>query len=194
VNAAAELLETEERDERRLEGEMRDQEALEERLNAQSGQIQSAQAYEALQHEIQHASEAGSSFETQALEHMEAIDEGKARLGEAKQLLAERGKSESGQREEIAREEAELSSERSRLLDDRARDCAGIEPKVLAAYDRVADIRHPAVVALTEKSCPGCRIAVPPQRVREIAQADAVHTCANCQRLLISPRALADSD
>jgi len=194
VAAASELLETEERDERRLEGEMRDQEALQERLNGQSSQIQSAQAYEALQHEIQHASEAGSRFETEALELMEAIDEARTRLADTQERLADLEKSEPAQLEQIAGEEEAFSSERSQLLEARAQDCGGIEPKMLADYERVADFRQPAVVALTEKSCPACRIAVPAQRVREIAQADAIHTCSNCQRLLISARALDGGD
>ena len=52
---AKELLESEEVEERRLEGKMREQEALLQRLNAQSAQVTSPQAYEALQHELEHA-------------------------------------------------------------------------------------------------------------------------------------------
>lgn len=194
VAAAVELLETEERDERRLEIEMRQQEALEERLNAQSSQVHSTQAYEALQHEIQHASEAGSSFETQALELMEAMDEARTGLAAARQHLQELEEAEPGRREEIDGEEATLSSERAKLLEERAGECEGVEPKSLATYERIARSRQPAVVALTEKSCPACRIAVPPQRLREIARGDAVHGCSNCQRLLISARALEPGD
>jgi len=193
IAAAAELLESEEMDERRLEGDMRQQEALGERLNAQSGQVQSTQAYEALQHEIQHAGEASSRCETEALELMEAIDEARTRLAQAKEHLAELEKSEPGQLEELARKEAELSGQRAERLEARRSVCEGIDPKSLSSYDRIADKRQPAVVALTEKSCPACRIAVPAQRIMEITRGDAVHVCSSCQRLLISSRALDDA-
>jgi len=194
VAAAAELLESQERDERRLEGDMRQQEALGERLNAQSVQVQSTQAYEALQHEIQHASEASSRFETEALELMEAIDEARTRLAQAKEHLAELEKSELGQLEELARDEAELSAQRAERLEARRGECEGIDPKSLASYERIAGSRQPAVIALTEKFCPACRIAVPPQRIMEITRGDAVHVCSSCQRLLISSRALDEAD
>ena len=188
--AAAQLLEGEERDERRLESEMREQEALEERLNAQTAQVQSTQAYEALQHEIQNASEAGSRCETQALELMEAIDEARTQLEAARVGARELEEQEPGRFEEIAGEESALSSERAALVEERGRECEGVEAKLLATYERVARSRRPTVVVLTEKSCPACRIAVPAQRVREIARGDAVHGCSSCQRLLISARVL----
>jgi predicted nucleic acid-binding Zn-ribbon protein len=194
VAAAAELLESEERDERRLEGDMRQQEALGERLNAQSGQVQSTQAYEALQHEMQHASEASSRCETEALELMEAIDEARTRLAQAKEHLVELEKSEPGQQEELASKEAEFSAQRAEQLEARRSVCEGIDPKSLSSYERIAGSRQPIVVALTEKFCPACRIAVPPQEIMEITRGDAVHVCSSCQRLLISSRALDEAD
>ena len=60
IGVAKELQESEELEERRLEADMREQEALLARLNSQSGQVTSTQAYEALQHETDAAHRAGS--------------------------------------------------------------------------------------------------------------------------------------
>jgi predicted nucleic acid-binding Zn-ribbon protein len=80
-------LESDEVEERRLEGKMREQEALLQRLNAQSAQVTSPQAYEALQHELQHASTASSEFETRALELMESIDQLRGEVSAAEDRL-----------------------------------------------------------------------------------------------------------
>ena len=83
------VLETEELEERRLESKMRDQEALILRLNHQTAQVSSNQAYTALQHELDAAEASKTEFETLALEHMEAIDRAKQTLAIAQEQLLE---------------------------------------------------------------------------------------------------------
>ena len=78
------LLEREELEERKLESQMQDQEELLLRLNHQTAQVSSNQAYTALQHELDAAGAAKTEFETLALEHMEAIDQAKQKLSDVR--------------------------------------------------------------------------------------------------------------
>jgi predicted nucleic acid-binding Zn-ribbon protein len=190
IAAGKELLESEELEERRLEADMREQEARMEHLNAQSGQVASTQAFEALQHEIDAASQAGSEFETRALELMEAIDRARTQLAEAEEAFRRGEKAAPEDLQQIASRGLHFDTERSELLARREKESVGIEVELLTRYERIALKHKPAVVVLVDKSCPRCQMAVPSQRLSEIKRAEAVHACGSCQRLLVSPSAL----
>jgi predicted nucleic acid-binding Zn-ribbon protein len=145
---AKQLLEDQEAEERRLEGRMREQEALLKRLNAQSVQVTSSQAYEALQHELDNAGRASSEFETRALELMEAIDQVRGEVAAAESRLQEAEERSPAQLDEISRREGQLTAERETLLerrekargaaDGRARDAARATREGLPAPRRPA--------------------------------------------------------
>ena len=192
LSQAKQLLEEEEVEERRLEARMREQEALLQRLNAQSAQVTSPQAYEALKHELENAGRASSEFETRALELMEAIDQvrGEVAAGElALQRAEERTPTEL---DEISERERRLAAERETLLERRQKVCQRLDADLLAHYERVARQRRPAVGIFEGEICPECRIVVPTLRASEIKRAKKVHTCSSCQRLLVPARALSE--
>jgi predicted nucleic acid-binding Zn-ribbon protein len=193
IAAAQTLRESEELEERRLEADMREQEALMERLTAQSGQVTSTQAYEALEHEMGAAHDAGSAFETRALELMEAIDRAGAQLSEAERTFGELEGAAPAQLGQIAEREQRFQGERSVLLLRREKETDGIERDLFQHYERIAARYAPAVVVLPDKACPKCQMAVPAQRAAEIRRAEAVYECGGCRRLLVCPGA-AESD
>jgi predicted nucleic acid-binding Zn-ribbon protein len=185
-----ERLEREEIEERRLESQMREQEALLQRLNAQSAQVTSPQAYQALQHELEHAGAASSDFETRALLLMESIDQLRGEVAAAKDRL-ERAEAQTPIRlDELSVREERLRAEREALLERREKACQRLDAGLLAHYERVAQQRRPAVGVFEGKVCPECRIAVPTMRASEIQRAEKVHACSSCHRLLVPARAL----
>ena len=190
IAVARELLESEELEERRLESDMRAQEALLARLNSQGALVSSTHAYEALQHEIDAATLAGSGFETRALELMEKIDQARAQLAEAEEILGKLEEAAPAQLEAIAKRQQRFESQRVELLVQREKQTVGIERELMGLYERVALKRKPAVIALTGKSCPHCQMAVPAQRVAEVKRCEVVYRCDGCQRLLVSSSAL----
>jgi len=187
---ARELIENEEVEERRLEGKMREQEALLQRLNAQSAQVTSSQAYDALQHELENAGRAGSEFETRALELMEAIDQARGELAAAEDRLRQAEERTPTQLEELSLRERRQTSEREALLERREKACQHLDSRLLAHYERVAEKRRPAVGVFEGKVCPECRIALPTMRASEIQRAKKVHACSSCERLLVPVQAL----
>ena len=190
IAAAKDLLESEELEERRLESEMREQEALLARLTSQGALVSSTQAYQALQHEIDAATLAGSGFETRALELMEKIDQAKAQLAEAEESFVTREQAAPAQLESIAKRQQSVESKRSELLARREKECLGIDRELITRYERVALRHKPAVIILSGKACPHCQMAVPAQRVAEVKRCELVYSCDSCQRLLVSPSAL----
>jgi predicted nucleic acid-binding Zn-ribbon protein len=189
---AKQLLEDQEAEERRLEGRMREQEALLQRLNAQSVQVTSSQAYQALQHELDNAGRASSEFETRALELMEAIDQVRGEVAAAESRLQEAEERSPAQLDEISRREGQLTAERETLLERREKACQRLDAQLLAHYERVAQKRRPAVGIFEGKVCPECRIALPTMRASEIQRAEKVHACSSCQRLLVPVQALSE--
>ncbi len=187
---AKQLLESQEVEERRLEGKMREQEALLQRLTDQSAQVSSPQAYEALQHELEHASAASSEFETRALELMESIDRVRGELAAAEDRLRGAEERTPGQRGELAEREKRLTAEREAALERREKACQQLDPSLLAHYERVAQQRRPAVGIFQGEICPECQIAVPTSRASEIQRALKVHACSSCRRLLVPAQAL----
>jgi len=189
---AKQLLEDQEAEERRLESRMREQEALLQRLNAQSVQVTSSQAYEALQHELDNAGRASSEFETRALELMEAIDQVRGEVAAAESRLQGAEERSPAQLDEISRREGQLTAERETLLERREKACQRLDARLLAHYERVAQRRRPAVGIFEGEVCPECGIALPTTRAGEVQRAEKVHTCGNCQRLLVPAQAVGE--
>ncbi len=185
VVAAKSLLEREELEERQLESQMRDQEAVLKKLDDQSSQVTTTQAYEALQHEIEHASSLKSEFETRALELMETIDGAKSDLARSQGTYADLESAAPGRRGDLSSRDAALNAQLVDLGDQRARVVTDIDPKILARYNRILAKHHPAVCVLSGKSCPECRIVLPRQTYSEIRRGEQIHSCTNCLRLLV---------
>jgi len=185
VAAGRSLLEREELEERQLESQMRDQEALLQKLDGQSSQVTSTQAYEALQHETEHANSLKSEFETRALELMEAIDTANSDLTRSQGALADLESSAPGQLDSLSSREVDLGDRLSDLGERRSEVVSEIDPKILARYDRILAKRQPAVCILSSSSCPECRIVLPRQAYSEIRRGEQIHSCTSCLRLLI---------
>ncbi|MBW2725314.1 MAG: hypothetical protein JRE71_13080 [Deltaproteobacteria bacterium] len=184
VAAAREVLEHAELEERRLESSMRDQEELILRLNHQSAQVSSNQAYTALQHELDAADAAKTEFETLALEHMEAIDRGKEVLAsvEEKRLAVEAAAP--NKNHEIDERRKQVKTKRAEAVVARDETCAAIDAKILKRYRSIRQKKQPAIGVLDGTNCPHCRIGLPRMRVSEILRLEDVFECSNCKRML----------
>lgn len=193
VNQAKSALEHEELEERRLESQMRDQEELILKLTHQSAQVSSNQAYTALQNELEAAEMAKTEFETQALEHMEAIDAAKTVVGLAEEKLAEFVTAAPGRGEEIDSRRKVAEGERVAAVAWRAKECDGVDPKIMKRFDAVRAKKQPAVAILSTTSCPECKLVLPRIRYSEINRLEEIFECSNCKRLLAPEKAVASA-
>jgi predicted nucleic acid-binding Zn-ribbon protein len=193
VAKAREHLEKEELEERRLESRMRDQEALILKFNHQSGQVSSNQAYTALQHELEAAEASKAEFETNALEHMEAIDAAKASLAIKEEKLAglvatapEKGSNIDGRQKVV-------EAERVVAVASRGKASEGIEVKTMKRFEAVRARKQPAIAVLSTTSCPECRMVLPRLRYSEINRLEEILDCSSCRRLLAPEKILGAS-
>ncbi len=190
VVEARAALEHEELEERRLESAMRDQEALILKLNHQSAAVASNQAYTALQNELEAAEAAKTEFETQALEHMEAID---AATDVVARVEAEFEKTRAAAPEQLAEideRRKQAHAGREVAVERHARGCEGIDPKLLKRFETIRSRKQPAIVVLESNSCPRCKIVLPRLRLSEIARLQGIYEGTSCKRLLAPAKAL----
>lgn len=191
IDAADQAVAAAEQAERQLESQMRDQEAEKARLDEQMADITTKQAYEVLQREIDQAREAGSAFETQALELMEEIDAKRGAREAAVEALGELEPRTEALMAETDSEQARLESIRAGLMGERNECCAGLPEEFVARYEKVAARRRPAIAFLTSGACSKCHVKPPATVAAEIPRARSLETCPSCKRLLL-PGALLD--
>jgi len=172
-------------EQRRVEGELQEQEALLQKLEGQQFQVKSNVAYTALLHEMERAKRIISDCETRILECMEAIEAATTARSAAESEVA--AVHERGAAEEKALDEREqvLKAEAARLRETHDGLCARIESVVLDQYKRIALRRRPAVVRISQEMCPGCRVNIPPQNYIDILKGERIITCGNCHRILV---------
>jgi predicted nucleic acid-binding Zn-ribbon protein len=171
---------------------MRDQEALIERLNHQSAQVSSNQAYTALQHELDAAEAAKTEFETAALEQMETIDRARGAVAEVEVKLAGLEDTAPEKYADIDARKAVLEGDLAKQLELRAKECAGIAVAIMSRYDRIRARKQPAIAVIEGKSCPECKIVLPRMVVSEVLRLEQFHECTSCKRLLIPAAVVAD--
>lgn len=97
---------------------------------------------------------------------------------EAKQLLQ-------SQEESSRARIAELEQERDKFLVGREDIVAQVPADVFKRYERLRGALATAVVIIGEGTCPGCRMALPPQLCIELQRGDEFHQCPNCRRMLV---------
>ena len=173
---------------RRVEAEVRDQEAVRGRLEGQSAQVKSNEAYRALLHEIDQANAAISERETRALELMEEIETAKARIAELEQEHRSTHAELGGELKALDERDEYLKKELIRVRAARDELTRGIDPKFLSQYEKVASRRRPAISVVSSELCLGCRVGIPPQQYIEVLRGESLVACESCTRLLIHER------
>ncbi len=175
-------------EQRRLEAEIRDREELRARLEGQSAQVKSNEAYRALLHEIEQANSAISERETRVLELMDEIDEARTLLAATEEdRRTSHARLDAEGRSLDVREE-QLLKELARVRAARSETCAAIDHELLAHYERVASRRQPAVALVSGELCLGCQVRLPPQQYIELLSGDRIVTCGSCTRILVHER------
>ncbi len=192
VESIQQTLAQAETDQRRLEGELKDRESLVVRLESQTYEVKTSEAYAALQHEMTRARETISEHETGILELLEVIDEQKASLVKARKSSKQIDAEVTDQEAQMSARSVELAEECERLKTQRAECCKGVDAGMLSHYERVAIGRRPVISIISAEFCPMCQMAIPRQTTIEIQAGRSLPVCGGCQRLLIGESVIAD--
>jgi len=192
--SAREALQAGELQQRQAETELEDQESLLQRLEGQQYQVKDNTAYTALLHEMDHAKEAISDCETRILEGMEASEAAREALAnaeaedrETRERVDSEGRYVDSREKQLAEELAQLNAERDQVGPK-------LDAKILAAYEKIAARRRPALALVSEETCGGCRVGIPAQNCIEILKGERIITCGNCHRILLHPEMVSSAD
>src|SRR5882672_8323322 len=149
----------------------------------QSLAVKTNDQYKALLHEIQFAEQDIRANEDKILEVMLNVDnrekEVKAAEAELKAETAEIEKEKNIARERTAEDEKLLAEWNAK----RAAARAGVNPDMLAHYDRVAKHRGTGLAEVREQKCMACQVMLRPQTYNEVRSGERTIVCDSCSRI-----------
>jgi predicted nucleic acid-binding Zn-ribbon protein len=174
----------------RLEGEIEllDQKIAREEQRMYSGSVANPKELSSLQAEVESLKRKKSSMEDELLEVMER----KEQMGDTIQNL-------SAEREEAARESAELTAKVGGLTSEidselktheseRVEIASTIPDELLSLYDKLRETKHGVgAAALENGTCQGCHTKLPAKEVERVKAEGGLQRCDNCRRILVVP-------
>jgi len=187
LEAAREALQAAEVQQRQVESSLQDQEALLQKLESQQFQVKDNTAYTALLSEMEHTKTQISACETGILEGMDAVESASAAVESATALDREASDRKDSELREMETRAERLEGELAGLASERDAVGPKLDGAILAAYEKIAKRKRPALVLVKENTCEGCRVGIPAQNYIEILKGEELVTCGNCQRILLVP-------
>lgn len=177
--------EDQERERRRLEAEITQEQYNLQRAQRKLLEIKTNKEYSAMLTEIEGIKQKVSGYEDTVLQLMELAEVHKEEIQEVeRQVEQEEHKLAEGRQrnqQELVVLEQLLAGRRQRY-DETIRQ---LERPLLDLYQRLAGSRKRlAVVGIKNGACQGCFLNVPPQLVQEVRRNDQVLTCSHCHRIL----------
>jgi uncharacterized protein len=178
------------REQERLEGEIEllDQKVAREEQRMYSGNVANPKELSSLQAEVESLKRKKSSMEDELLDVMER----KEQIGETAQTLG-------AEREEAARESAELTAKVEGLTgeidselkvheSERVEIASTIPDDLLALYDKLRETKNGVgAAALENGTCQGCHTKLPAKEVERVKAEGGLQRCDNCRRILVVP-------
>lgn len=162
------------------------------KFREQSSSVKTNEQYKALLQEISHAEKKISGFEEKILEAMVALDGLHEELKAAEAALKADSvvieKEKAAARERTAQTEKELAEATARRNELRS----GINPSLLAHYERVAKGRGTGLAEALNQRCLGCQVMLRAQVYNNILNGE-VESCDSCSRILYHDPAHADA-
>jgi uncharacterized protein len=155
------------------------------KLRDQQGMIKSNEEYRALEREISSVQKQIIDAEDREITLMEAGEKVRARLAEQEKSLAEEQKIVARDSAALDERKGNLVADLEKIKADRAGMVGDIPEDWLQRYERV--FQHTgdyALVAIENKFCGGCHMALPPQVTQDVKKGLSLISCGYCGRIL----------
>jgi predicted nucleic acid-binding Zn-ribbon protein len=170
---------------KRLEGEIQAQEQKISKLKNQMMEAKTNDQYHAFQHEIDFCQQEIRRFEDRILELMTESDPLEKNVKAAEIALAAEKKQVEAEKKQAQERTAVDQKEIDGLKAERVGIVAEMSSKVFAEYERIRKGR--AGVAIAEAvngRCSKCNIMLRPQFMQELKRGDTIMVCESCKRML----------
>jgi predicted nucleic acid-binding Zn-ribbon protein len=173
------------RDRKKLEGDIQVHEAKVSKLKDQMLGSKTNEQYKAFQNEISYAEGEIRKAEDRILDLMEQSEplEKNVAVAESdlKQEKLQVEKEKAHAREQTAKDQAQLSSTQS----ERKAIAAELTPTFYSEYERIRKkTRNSPIADATEGRCSACQIALRPQFFQDLRRGDKIMFCESCGRIL----------
>jgi uncharacterized protein len=173
------------RDRKRLEGEIQTHQAKVSKLRDQMLLAKTNEQYKAFQNEIAYAEGEIRKAEDKILDLMEQSEplekNVKAAEGELKKEQEQVEGEKNSARERTAADQKELTSKRA----ERAEIAGQMDPKFYAEYERIRKkTKNTPIADATDGRCSACFIALRPQFFQDLRRQDKIMMCESCGRIL----------
>lgn len=185
-------LQLNEKERRRLEGEVAVATEKAARLQEQIAEVKTNDQYRALRNEISFAKKEISKAEDQIIDRMEEAEALAGKVAAAEKALAEESV---GVAKEVAEVEKVVDGDRQKLAAERVERnqvAAKVPPRLLRAYERVRrKLKERAVSAVKNGRCSSCNMVLRQhvlQQLRRSGDEDVI-TCEFCNCILYDPTA-----
>lgn len=158
------------------------------KLQGQLYQLKTNKEYNTMLQQIQDSKADASLAEDKILEAMDKIESAKKRVDEEKVKLSAEEARFSQQKKVIDDQVKEIEEKLAQLESRRKQLIPGIDPRIFSQYDRILKNRDGlAIAAVSNGTCKGCHMSVPPQVINRIQMYDGLITCEVCNRILYIP-------
>jgi hypothetical protein len=155
------------------------------KLQGQLYSLKTNKEYQTMLGQIEDSKADASLIEDKILELLEQVDGVKAEVEKEKLRLKEDEKLFLADKAKVDLRVKEIDDRLSQLDSLRQQAIPGIDPKILAQYDRILSSRDGlAIVTVKGNSCGGCNMFVPPQVINLIKMYERIVTCEMCNRML----------
>ena len=175
--------------------ELKENEALRQKYEAQLNVIKTNKEYSALQSEIRGLKADASAVEDAIIKLMDDVENAEKFLGMKKEAL-DAAKGEYDKKKQELEAKVEENKKRiAELNEARKGKIVDIDPKILAQYERIAKARDGLGISeIVNDSCYACRMSLRAQTVNEVMKAEDLVFCESCSRILYIDKAKVDKE
>ncbi len=168
-----------------FEGDMKDREARIRKSEETLKIVKTNTEYQTLLREIDDNRKRNSEAEGQMIDYLDQIEKKEKEVSESQGRLDEIVKVTEREIDEILTSSENERKELDSITSKRDEVAVKVKPKLLDRFNRILkQSAGIAIVPLTNTTCGGCFMNIPPQKFIEIQRGEALNFCPQCHRMV----------